>query len=101
MSLRRTIAVRAASLACGLCFSIAPAFAASAPKGVLKTYADIAEAAYTDSLDAAKTLKLAVDAFLALVAARAGVAEHLVAHQVRDGRQVETVLERLVAVESN
>ena len=32
---------------------------------MLKTYADIAEAAYTDSLDAAKTLKLAVDAFLA------------------------------------
>jgi putative iron-regulated protein len=65
MSLRRTLAVRAASLACGLCLSIAPAFADPAPKDVLKTYADIAEAAYTDSLDAAKTLKLAIDAFLA------------------------------------
>jgi putative iron-regulated protein len=59
------MAVRAASLAC-LCFSIAPAFAAPAPEDVLKTYADIAEAAYTDSLDAAKTLKRAIDAFLAV-----------------------------------
>ena len=37
----------------------------SAPKEVLKTYADIAEAGYTDSTDTARTLKLAVDAFLA------------------------------------
>lgn len=36
-----------------------------AVKNVLKTYADIAQAAYEDSLDTAKTLKLAVDAFLA------------------------------------
>jgi putative iron-regulated protein len=41
-----------------------PAFAET-PKDVLKTYADIAQAGYTDSLDAARTLKLAVDAFLA------------------------------------
>jgi putative iron-regulated protein len=32
---------------------------------VLKTYADIAEAAYSDAADTARTLKLAVDAFLA------------------------------------
>ncbi|HEX2446941.1 MAG TPA: imelysin family protein [Methyloceanibacter sp.] len=35
------------------------------PKNVLKIYADIAQAGYEDSLDTAKTLKLAVDAFLA------------------------------------
>ena len=35
------------------------------PKDVLKIYADIAQAGYTDSVDTARTLKLAVDAFLA------------------------------------
>ena len=34
-------------------------------KDVLKTYADIAEAAYANSLDTARTLKLAIDALLA------------------------------------
>jgi len=32
---------------------------------VLKTYVDMAEAGYTDALDTARTLKLAVDALLA------------------------------------
>ena len=41
------------------------AIAGPAPKDVLKTYADIAEAGYTDSLDTARTLRLAVDAMLA------------------------------------
>ena len=65
MILRRTIGLRAASLVCGLCLWTAPALAASAPKDVLKTYADIAEAGYTDSLDVARTMQLAIDAFLA------------------------------------
>ena len=38
---------------------------APAPNEVLKVYADIAQAAYTDSLDTARTLKLAIDALLA------------------------------------
>jgi len=42
-----------------------PALAGPAPKDVLNTYADIAQAGYTDSLDTARTLKLAVDAMLA------------------------------------
>ncbi len=50
-------------LAAGL--GVSPASAAPAPKEVLTTYADIGQAAYTDSLDAAKTLKLAVDVLLA------------------------------------
>jgi putative iron-regulated protein len=54
-----------AALAVGVLLGITPASAESAPKDVLKTYADIAQAGYTDSLDTAKTLKLAVDAFLA------------------------------------
>jgi putative iron-regulated protein len=37
----------------------------SHPKDVIKLYADIAQAAYTESLSTARTLKLAVDAFLA------------------------------------
>ena len=45
--------------------SLSPAIAESAPKDVLKTYADIAQAGYTDSTDTARTLKLAIDAFLA------------------------------------
>jgi len=54
-----------AAFAIGLCLVISPAAAESTPKDVLKIYADIAQAGYTDSLDTAKTLKLAVDAFLA------------------------------------
>jgi putative iron-regulated protein len=53
-------------LAIGLCPLAAPAHAAApAVKDVLKTYADIAEAGYSDSLAAAKKLKSAVDAFVA------------------------------------
>ena len=54
-----------AVLAAGVWLS-APALAepAPAPKDVLKTYADIAEAAYADASDTARTLKLAVAALL-------------------------------------
>jgi putative iron-regulated protein len=52
----------AAALALGLCFTPA---AADGSKEVLKTYADIAQAGYEDSLDTAKTLRLAVNAFIA------------------------------------
>ena len=52
----------AAALALGLLVSPA---AADNTKDVLKTYADIAQAGYEDSRDTARTLKLAVDAFLA------------------------------------
>ena len=57
--------------AASFCFALAagaatsPAFADPTPKDVLKIYADIAQAGYTDSLDTARTLKLAVDSFLA------------------------------------
>lgn len=51
----------AAVLALGFCFTPA---AADGSKDVLKTYADIAQAGYEDSLDTAKTLRLAVDAFI-------------------------------------
>lgn len=49
-------------LVLGLCLT--PAVAGT-PKEVLKTYADIAQAGYEDSLDTANTLQLAVDAFIA------------------------------------
>jgi putative iron-regulated protein len=55
----------AAALALGLCLATSAASAQSAPKDVIETYADIAQAGYADSLDTAKTLKLAVDALLA------------------------------------
>jgi len=54
-----------------------PATAEPSAKDVIKTYADIAQAGYTDALVTAKTMKLAIDAFLAkptndnLIAARA------------------------------
>ncbi len=57
--------------------SFSQAVAAPRAKDVLKTYADIAEAAYTDSLVTAKTMQLAVEKLLAepteenLIAARA------------------------------
>src|SRR3990172_3135302 len=64
--LRRPLtALPIATLATGLFLAAAPALAAPASKGGLKTYADIAQAGYADSLDTAKTLKLAIDAFLA------------------------------------
>jgi putative iron-regulated protein len=64
-SLARPLA--AATLCVGLAAGLetSPANADSTAKDVLKVYADIAQAAYTDSLDTANTLKLAVDAFLA------------------------------------
>jgi putative iron-regulated protein len=56
----------AAALCVGLTAGFATAHAAdTTPKDVLKIYADIAQAGYTDSVDTARTLKLAVDAFLA------------------------------------
>jgi putative iron-regulated protein len=61
---RQLIIVPFAALAIGA-FLAAPLAAEPAPKDVLKTYADIAEAAYGDSLDTARTLKLTVDALLA------------------------------------
>jgi putative iron-regulated protein len=51
---------------CGLSFAPLAALAETAPKQVLENYADIAQAAYEDSLSAAKTLKLTIDAFLAV-----------------------------------
>jgi putative iron-regulated protein len=51
--------------ALAICLASIPALTEPAPKEVLKTYADIAQAGYADSLDTANTLKLAVDAFLA------------------------------------
>lgn len=62
---RRLAALPAAALALGLCLASSAASAQSAAKDVIKAYADIAQAGYADSLDTAKTLKLAVDAFLA------------------------------------
>jgi len=62
---RPLTALPIAALAAGLCLAAVPALAESASKEVLKTYADIAQAGYADSLDTAKTLKLAIDAFLA------------------------------------
>ena len=54
----------AAVFALGLCLASAAASAQSTPKDVIATYADIAQAGYTDALDTANTLKLAVHAFL-------------------------------------
>jgi putative iron-regulated protein len=51
----------AAALALGLCFTSAMA---DSTKDVLKTYADIAQAGYEDSLETAKTMRLAIDASL-------------------------------------
>jgi putative iron-regulated protein len=55
-------AILCVGLTAGL--GISHAVADSSPKDVLKVYADIAQAGYTDSVDTARTLKLAVDAFL-------------------------------------
>jgi putative iron-regulated protein len=54
-----------AALAVGFCVGLTPVSAEPAAKDVLKIYADIAQAGYQDSVDTARTLKLAVDAFLA------------------------------------
>ena len=55
-------ALPAAALALGLCLT--PAMAADSTKDVLKTYADIAQAGYEDSLETAKTMQLAIKEFL-------------------------------------
>ena len=60
----RSISVPIAALAMSA-FLAAPLAAAPAAKDVLKIYADVAKAAYADSVDTARTLKLAVDALLA------------------------------------
>ena len=66
LMLRRSLnASPIAAAAIGLCLGILPAAAEPTAKDVLTTYADIAQAGYTDSLDTAGTLKLAVDNFLA------------------------------------
>jgi putative iron-regulated protein len=57
-----TTTFAALAISAGLSMS---AMAGPAPKDVLKIYADIAQAGYTDSLDTARTLKLAIDAMLA------------------------------------
>jgi putative iron-regulated protein len=54
-----------AAFVLGLCLGLSPAAADPTPKDVLKIYADIAQAGYEDSLDTAKTMQLAIDAFLA------------------------------------
>jgi putative iron-regulated protein len=64
MTFRPVTVLPAAAFVCGLCLASLPVSAES-PKDVLKVYADIAHAGYTDSLESARTLKLAVDAFLA------------------------------------
>jgi putative iron-regulated protein len=60
-SLARPVAL----IALGMCFGMSPAAAEPSVKDVLKTYADIAQAGYADSLATAKTLQLAVNQFLA------------------------------------
>ncbi len=60
----RSAVITIAALAVSVCLAV-PLAAEPAPKDVLKTYADIAEAGYADSLDTARTLKLAIDSFLA------------------------------------
>jgi uncharacterized iron-regulated protein len=76
-------ALPVAALVIGICFCSSPARAAEVTaKEVIKTYADIAQADYEDSLETANTLKLAVEAFLAeptegnLRAARAAGSPH-------------------------
>ncbi len=58
-------AVPIAAAAIGLCLASSAAAADSTPKDVIATYADMAQAGYSDARDAAKTLMLAVDALLA------------------------------------
>jgi putative iron-regulated protein len=52
------------TLIAALCTAALPAFAVT-PEEVVKTYADIAEAKYQDSLTTAQALQAAVDAFIA------------------------------------
>ena len=59
-SLARPVAL----IALGMCCGLSPAAAEPSVKDVLKTYADIAQAGYADSLATAKTMRLAIDQFL-------------------------------------
>ena len=59
-SLARPVAL----IALGVCCGLSPAVAEPSVKDVLKTYADIAQAGYADSLATAKTMRLAIDQFL-------------------------------------
>src|SRR6476646_119871 len=74
---RSSLVVLVTIAASSLTFGASPATAEPSAKDVIKTYADIAQAGYTDALVTAKTMKLAIDAFLAkptndnLIAARA------------------------------
>jgi putative iron-regulated protein len=55
-----------AAFALGLSLGVSAASAADpSPKDVLTTYADIGQAAYSDAADTARTMQLAIDAFLA------------------------------------
>jgi putative iron-regulated protein len=63
--IRPVIAVPVGVVALSFCLPASLAFAQTTPKDVIKTYADIAQAGYTDSLDTASTLKLAIATFLA------------------------------------
>src|SRR4029077_14886576 len=71
-SLARPVAL----IALGVCCGFSAAAAEPNVKDVLKTYADIAQAGYADSLATAKTMRLAIDQFLSrpteqnLIAAR-------------------------------
>ena len=72
-SLARPVAL----IALGMCCGLSPAVAEPSVKDVLKTYADIAQAGYADSLATARTMRLAITQFLErpteqnLIAARA------------------------------
>jgi putative iron-regulated protein len=59
------IALSIGAAAVGWCLAASPVWAEAAPNDVIKSYADLAQAGYSDSADTANTLKLAVDAFLA------------------------------------
>jgi putative iron-regulated protein len=65
ISLNRPLVAAALCVGLAIGLGTSPANADPTAKDVLKSYADIAQAAYADSLDTAHTLKLAVDAFLA------------------------------------
>ena len=62
------LAAIAATAALTAAVFVLPAKAATNPKAVVKTYADIALAGYEDSLTTAKALDAAVDALIAKAA---------------------------------
>lgn len=63
--MRKRVVGLAATAMVALLLPFGVASAAPAAKEVLKTYADIAQASYEDSLGSAKTLRTAIDALLA------------------------------------